>query len=135
MARDEMLLDEGAVGGRNRRKASDETPLTEEEVYEATQRAGEELGVDEETLAYEEGMAGDTSKMNKYSPAARAAFARGRADRTKKDRETGGGTEPPSEAPPGTHWSFINGTWKLYKNCCGSRPVFVTLDTGAPSTS
>jgi hypothetical protein len=115
MARDEMLLDEGEVGRRNTRKASDETPLTEQEVYEATQRAGEELGVDEETLAYEAGMAGDTSKMNKYSPAARAAFARGRTDKQKQTRETGDGTEPPYAAPEGTKWSFIGGEWKLYK--------------------
>jgi hypothetical protein len=123
MAKEDMQLDEGAVGGRNtRRKNEDETPLTDQEVYEATQRAGEELGVDEETLAYEAGMAGDTSRMNKYSPAARAAFARGRADRTRQTRETGGGTEPPYEAPAGTYWSFIGGAWKLYKEAEGNNP-------------
>ena len=38
-------------------------------------------------------------------------------------RVTGGGTEPPYEAPAGTHWSFMNGAWKLYK------------DSGAPVTT
>lgn len=38
-------------------------------------------------------------------------------------RVTGGGTEPPYAAPAGTHWSFMNGAWKLYK------------DSGAPVTT
>lgn len=39
-----------------------------------------------------------------------------RLARIKNERVTGGGTEPPYAAPDGTHWSFINGEWKLYKN-------------------
>lgn len=38
-------------------------------------------------------------------------------------RVTGNGTEPPYAAPDGTHWSFMNGAWKLYK------------DSGAPAAT
>ena len=44
-------------------------------------------------------------------------------------RVTGGGTEPPYAAPAGTHWSFMNGAWKLYKDfgapvTTGTKPKF-----------
>ena len=39
-----------------------------------------------------------------------------RLARIKNERVTGGGSEPPYAAPAGTHWSFIGGEWKLYKD-------------------
>ena len=118
MAREDMQLDEGSTGVRRvAGPRTDTSKISEEDIYKASRDAAIELGVDAETLAYEAGMAGDTSKpLNKMTPAERAAFAQGRADKVTQFRETGGGTTPPSEAPPGTHWSFIGGQWKLYKD-------------------
>lgn len=118
MAREDMQLDEGATGVRRvAGPRTDTSQISEQDIYKASRDAAIELGVDAETLAYEAGMAGDTSKpLNKMTPAERAAFAQGRADKVTQFRETGGGTTPPSEAPPGTHWSFIGGEWKLYKD-------------------
>jgi hypothetical protein len=112
-----MGLDDGQSTRRVFGAKTDTSQISEEDIYKASRDAAIELGVDAETLAYEAGMAGDTSKpLNKMTPEERAAFARGRSDKQTQFRETGGGTEPPSEAPPGTHWSFINGKWNLYKD-------------------
>ena len=54
-------------------------------------------------------------------------FVADRLARQTTARETGGGTTPPSEAPAGTHWSFIGGEWKLYKDS--------SADTGAGTGS
>ena len=39
-----------------------------------------------------------------------------RLARIQNERLTGNGTTPPYEAPAGTHWSYIAGEWKLYKD-------------------
>jgi hypothetical protein len=54
-------------------------------------------------------------KINEMTPEELAAFQAERLNKQKKTRETGGGTNPPYEAPEGTKWSFIGGEWKLYK--------------------
>ena len=110
-------LDDGSTGApRVAGLRSDTSKITEEDIYNASRDAGIELGVDPVTLAYEAGLQGDTSKpMNKMTAEERSAFAKGRADKITQARETGNGTEPPSEAPAGTYWSFIGGKWKLYK--------------------
>lgn len=54
-------------------------------------------------------------KLNKMTPEELAAFQAERLNKQKETRETGGGTNPPYEAPPGTKWSFIGGQWKLYQ--------------------
>jgi hypothetical protein len=141
MAREDMQLDEGSTGVRRvAGPRNDTSQISEEDMYKASRDAAIELGVDAETLAYEAGLAGDTSKpLNKMTPAERAAFAQGRADKVTQSRETGGGTEPPSEAPPGTHWSFIGGEWKLYKDFEGPTGVTGPLSgsgggpTGSPT--
>ena len=43
-------------------------------------------------------------------------FVAARLAKQTTERETGGGTTPPYEAPKGSHWSFIGGKWKLYKD-------------------
>jgi hypothetical protein len=58
-----------------------------------------------------------------------------RLARITAERQTGNGTEPPSEAPAGTHWSFIGGQWKLYKDApsgdaSGYDPIVDTKDNG-----
>jgi hypothetical protein len=63
-----------------------------------------------------------------------------RLARIKNTRETGGGTEPPSEAPAGTHWSFIGGQWKLYKDAvssdaAGGDTIVSSVDNGDGTTT
>ena len=117
MAREDMQLDEGATGApRVAGSRNDTSQITEDDINTATRQAGIELGVDAETLAYEAGLTGTTVKLNTMSPAERAAYAQGRSDKQSQFRETGGGTNPPYEAPEGTHWSFIGGKWTLYKD-------------------
>ncbi len=94
---------------------NDTSKISEADINAAVRQAGIELGVDAETLAYEAGLYNNPVRMNELSPAERAAYAKGRADKAKQFRETGGGTEPPYEAPEGTYWSFIGNEWKLYK--------------------
>lgn len=65
-------------------------------------------------------------RMKKNQAAAEAELAAQKSQKTetaaerlariKNERVTGGGTEPPYAAPAGTHWSFIGGEWKLYKD-------------------
>ena len=133
---DIMLLDDGATGApRVAGPRTDTSQITEEDIYKATRDAGIELGVDSVTLAYEAGLAGDTSKpMNKMTPDERTAFAKGRADKATQARETGDGTEPPYEAPEGTHWSFIGGQWKLYKDFDSSSTLTSSLGSGSSSS-
>jgi hypothetical protein len=127
-----MMVDDGQEQPRRVfGPRTDTSQISEEDMYKASRDAAIELGVDSVTLAYEAGMAGDTSTpLNKMTPEERAAFARGRADKVTQNRETGNGTEPPSEAPPGTHWSFIGGQWKLYKDFEG--PTGPTGPLGGP---
>ena len=115
---DLMQLDDGATGApRVAGPRTDTSQISEEDIYKASRDAGIELGVDPVTLAYEAGLAGDASKpMNKMTAEERSAFAKGRSDKQTQFRQTGGGTEPPYTAPEGTHWSFIGGQWKLYKD-------------------
>lgn len=63
-----------------------------------------------------------------------------RLARIKNTRVTGGGTEPPSEAPAGTHWSFIGGQWKLYKDvvssdAAGVDTIVSSIDNGDGTTT
>ena len=65
-------------------------------------------------------------RMKKNQAAAEAELAAQKSEKTetaaerlariKNERVTGGGSEPPYAAPAGTHWSFIGGEWKLYKD-------------------
>jgi hypothetical protein len=118
-----MQLDDGATGTqRVFGPRTDTSQISEEDMYKASRDAAIELGVDPVTLAYEAGMAGDTSKpMNKMTPAERSAFAKGRSDKQKQDREaTQSGNNPdnpmPSEDPgPGMYWANYGGTWRKYK--------------------
>lgn len=131
-----MLLDDGTTGApRVAGPRTDTSQITEEDIYKASRDAAIELGVDPVTLAYEAGLAGDTSKpMNKMTPEERTAFAKGRADKVTQARETGNGTEPPYAAPQGTHWSFIGGQWKLYKDFDSSSTLTSSLGSGSSSS-
>jgi hypothetical protein len=61
----------------------------------------------------------ETKPLNKMTSDELAKYQADRLAQVTKNRVTGNGTTPPSEAPPGTHWSFINGAWKLYKDQTG----------------
>ena len=56
-----------------------------------------------------------TKPINQMTPEELAAYQRERVARQREYRETGGGTNPPYEAPEGQYWSFSSGQWKLYK--------------------
>lgn len=58
----------------------------------------------------------NTKPLNEMTPEELKAYQAARLADITKTRETGGGTEPPYPAPVGTHWSFIGGQWKLYKD-------------------
>lgn len=116
MARDLSFLDEGIAGGSRLTGLKDIPNVSEEDINAAVRQAGEDLGVDKSTLAYEAGLTGASIKLNTLSPEELAAYQRGRADKQTEFRETGGGTQPPYAAPQGTHWSFIGGKWNLYKD-------------------
>jgi hypothetical protein len=85
------------------------------------------------------------AKLNKQVAAAesttpKAETAAERLARIKNERVTGGGTEPPSEAPAGTHWSFIGGQWKLYKDAAssdaaGADTIVSSVDNGDGTTT
>lgn len=107
---------------------TDTSQITEQQMYEASRDAAIELEVDPVQLAYEAGMAGDTSKpINQMTSEERSAFARGRADKQRMAREeTQAGNNPdnpmPSEDPgPGMYWANYGGVWRKYK--------YVTNDT------
>ena len=132
---DLMGLDEGETGLRRvTGPRPDTTKVTEEDIYNAVNQAGIDLGVDAETLAYEAGLAGASVQLNKMTPTERSAYAKGRADKVTQYRETGGGTEPPYEAPEGSHWSFIGGEWKLYKDFGASQGDTGGAGAGGSST-
>ena len=124
-----MQIDDGeaTVTRRVRAQATDTSQITEQQMYEASRDAAIELGVDSIQLAYEAGMAGDTSKpMNKMTAAERTAFAKGRVDKQAQNRElTQSGMDPdnpmPSEDPgPGMYWANYGGVWRKYKYVTGS---------------
>jgi hypothetical protein len=73
-------------------------------------------------------------QLNKMTADEVAAAAQARLDAIKQNRLTGGGTEPPSPAEPGTHWSFIGGQWKLYKDFSPTTDTTKTTGTGAADT-
>jgi hypothetical protein len=64
-------------------------------------------------------------QLNEMTPEELKAFQASRLADVTKTRETGGGTTPPYDAPTGTHWSFMNGKWTLYKD-----PTPVTSPVG-----
>jgi hypothetical protein len=70
----------------------------------------------------------NTKPLNEMTPEELKAYQAARLADITKTRETGGGTNPPYEAPEGTHWSFIGGQWKLYKD-------FVTTKSSSSSGS
>jgi hypothetical protein len=133
-------LDEGATGAPRVSTAKNTTPVSQAEIDAAVRQAGLDLGVDPTTLAYEAGLSGTTVRLNTLSAAELAAYQQGRADKITQARQTGDGTTPPSEAPEGTHWSFIGGAWKLYKDAAGpdltGNTGYVTgVPTGVPTGS
>jgi hypothetical protein len=80
-------------------------------------------------------------KVNEMTSEELAADRAARIAAQKTTRETGGGTNPPYEAPAGTKWSFVGNEWKLYKLAAASSgsntPPVVTStpassNTGAP---
>ena len=118
---DLMNLDDGQSTRRVFGTKTDTSQISEEDMYTASRDAAIELGVDPVTLAYEAGMAGDTSKpMNKMTAAEKSAFAKGRVDRQAQDRETTqAGDNPdnpmPSEDPgEGMYWANYGGKWRKY---------------------
>jgi hypothetical protein len=119
---DLMIVDGGEPTRIMRGPKTDTSQITDEDVYKASRDAAIELGVDSVTLAYEAGMAGDTSTpINKMTAAELNAYQRGRADRIKADRElTQSGDNPdnpkPEEDPgPGMYWANYGGVWRKYK--------------------
>ena len=54
--------------------------------------------------------------INQMTPEELDAMRKARVKKQTEFRETGGGTTPPYPAPENTHWSFIGGEWKLYKD-------------------
>jgi hypothetical protein len=119
---DLQILDSGESPGRIvRRTGNDTSQITEEDMYIASRDAAIELGVDPVTLAYEAGMAGDTSKpMNKMTAEERSAFAKGRVAKAAESRIlTQSGDNPdnpmPEEDPgPGMYWANYGGVWRKY---------------------
>lgn len=80
-------------------------------------------------IAATEKGAGITKPLNQMTPEELAAYQAARLGTVTNTRVTGGGTEPPSAAPAGTHWAFMNGAWKLYKDA-GTGGTGVTGVTG-----
>ena len=82
-----------------------------------------------------------TAGLQTVAPAAPVAeTAAERLARITAARQTGNGTEPPSEAPAGTHWSFIGGQWKLYKDAVtsdtsGTDTIVSSVDNGDGTTT
>jgi hypothetical protein len=80
-----------------------------------------------------------TAGLQTVAPAAPVAeTAAERLARITAARQTGNGTEPPSEAPAGTHWSFIGGQWKLYKDAGTQEPtdtIISSVDNGDGTTT
>lgn len=114
---DFMILDGGEVTApRMKGPKADVSQVSEADINAAVAQAGADLGVDKVTLAYEAGNTGATVRLNKFTPEELTAYQQGRADKVNTARTTGGGTDVPYEAPEGTHWSFMNGAWKLYKD-------------------
>ena len=79
-----------------------------------------------------------TAGLQTTAPVAETAAER--LARITAARETGNGTEPPSEAPAGTHWSFIGGQWKLYKDAVssdtsGADTIVSSVDNGDGTTT
>jgi hypothetical protein len=115
---DVMQIDDGeaTVTRRVRAQATDTSQITEQQMYEASRDAAIELGVDSVQLAYEAGMAGDTSKpMNKMTDEERKSFALGRSNRMTNERRFGTPDNPqPYEAPDGANWNLYGGKWSLY---------------------
>jgi hypothetical protein len=68
--------------------------------------------------------------LNQMTPEELEAYQKARLANITKTRETGGGTTPPYAAPAGTHWSFIGGQWKLYKDFVSTSPTGGGGNTG-----
>ena len=63
MARDLSFLDEGIAGGSRLTGLKDIPNVSEEDINAAVRQAGEDLGVDKATLAYEAGLTGASIKL------------------------------------------------------------------------
>jgi len=57
-----------------------------------------------------------TKPLNKMTPDELAAYQAARLETIRNNRLTGDGTPAPTDAPPGYHYSFMNGKWTLYKD-------------------
>lgn len=116
MAREDMMLDEGATGTvRVAGPRTDTSKINEKDIYKASRDAAIELGVDPVALAYEAGAAGDYSGFNKLNPEEQSAFKQGRVDAQTSERKFGTSDNPqPYDAPAGTNWNLYNGQWGLY---------------------
>ena len=91
------------------KKAREEAPVVDDETRRAgaaaARKAAEEAGIPSVS----------PKRIKDMTPEELDAFQEARLSKEKKTRETGGGTNPPYEAPKGTKWSFVGGEWKLYK--------------------
>lgn len=71
--------------------------------------------------------------LNKMTPDELAEYQQNRLENIRQNRLTGNNTNPPYPAPAGTHWSFIGGEWKLYKDFVA--PTTPTGDGGGSGGS
>ena len=70
--------------------------------------------------------------LNKMAPDELKEYQQQRLEDIRQNRLTGNNTNPPYPAPAGTHWSFIGGEWKLYKDFVA--PTAPTGDGGTGGT-
>lgn len=111
-----MGLDGEATGTRRVfGTRADTSAVSEADINAAVAEAGQELGVDKATLAYEAGKTGATVRLNKFTPEELAAYQRGRSEKQTLERKFGTEENPqPYPAPPGANWNLYGGVWKLY---------------------
>jgi hypothetical protein len=127
-------LDDSATGApRVAGPRTDTSQVSQADIDAAVAQAGEDLGVDKVTLAYEAGNTGATFRLNKFTPEELKAYQEGRADKITSARElTQAGLNPdnpmPEEDPgPGMYWANYGGVWRKYKYVTDSPGVNATL--------
>ena len=119
---DLQIIDGGESPGRVvRGPGNDTSQVSEADINTAVAQAGEDLGVDPVTLAYEAGNTGASVRLNKFTPEELAAYQKGRADKVTSSRvTTQAGLNPdnpmPEEDPgEGMYWANYGGVWRKYQ--------------------
>jgi hypothetical protein len=84
--------------------------------YSTVEDAAAQIAADATPTAYVPDQNVVTGRQPRPGDPGYAKFVADRLAKQTTTRETGGGTQPPYEAPEGSHWSFIGGQWKLYKD-------------------